>query len=57
MRKIYFVENEELGTFELYCNGELIDDCSFCLDEPSIVELVADLNKFGEIPVYKRINL
>lgn len=57
MRKIYFVENEELGTFELYCNGELIDDCSFCLDEPSIVELVTDLNKFGEIPVYKRINL
>jgi hypothetical protein len=57
MEKIYFVTNEELGIFELYCNGELIDDCSFSLDDPSIVDLVTDLNRFGKIPVYKEINL
>ena len=57
MKKIYFVMNEELGAFELYCDGELIDDGSFCLDDPNIVELITDLNKFGEIPVYKKINL
>lgn len=54
MKKIYFVMNEELGVFELYCDGELID---VCLDDPKIVELITDLNKFGEIPVYKKINL
>lgn len=57
MGKIYFVLNEELGVLELYCNGELIDDSSFCLDDTTIVELITDLNKFGEIPVYKRVNL
>ncbi len=57
MGKIYFVLNEELGVLELYCNGELIDDSSFCLDDTAIVELITDLNKFGEIPVYKRVNL
>lgn len=57
MGKIYFVLNEELGVFELYCNGELIDDGSFCLDDTAIVELITDLNKFGEIPVYKKVNL
>ena len=57
MEKIYFVTNEEIGVFELYCNGELIDDGSFNLDNPSIVELVTDLNRFGKIPVYKKINL
>lgn len=57
MKKIYFVMNEELGVFELYCDGELIDDGSFYLDDPNIVELITDLNKFGEIPVYEKINL
>lgn len=57
MEKIYFVTNEEIGVFELYCNGELIDDCSFDLSNPSIVDLVTDLNRFGKIPVYKEINL
>lgn len=57
MKKIYFIMNEELGVFELYCDGELIDDGSFYLDDPNIVELITDLNKFGEIPVYKKINL
>lgn len=57
MRKIYFVTNEEIGVFELYCNGELIDDCSFDLDNPDILNLITDLNRFGEIPVYKKVNL
>ena len=57
MEKIYFVANEENGVFELYCNGELIDDCSFGLDDSNILNLITDLNRFGEIPVYKRVNL
>ena len=57
MEKIYFVANEEIGVFELYCNGELIDDCSFGLDDSNILNLITDLNRFGEIPVYKRVNL
>lgn len=55
MKKIYFVICEERNEFELWVDGELITDC-FSLDEESY-DLMHDLVKFAEVPVYKKYNM
>ena len=55
--KIFFVMDKEYGTFQLYCDDELVNDTSFCIDDPAVYELVQNLNEFGGIPVYTKITL
>ena len=54
MKNIYFIYNEDNDTFELHVNGECITDCFST--EGECGDLIDDLNKFADIPIYKRID-
>ena len=57
MKNFCFVINDEEDLFEFWCDGRIITDCFPCGGgemTADIRELVYELNKFAEVPIYKK---
>ena len=54
MKNISFIYNEDTNNFELWVDGECITDCFSA--EGECGDLIDDLNRFADIPIYKKVD-
>ena len=56
MKNMYFISNGN-GEFEYWVDGKCITDCYNVKDSEDLLSLIHDLNVFGHVPIYKKIEI